>query len=122
MPDTRRRLVLGIAGLDAHLGAARVLAVADLLGDVLGERLGAQRALAEHHLADRVVDDLLEAAHVRALLQRAEVDEAVQARRVELSVRCRIRMTFSTFVTPTRESETVSGRGLALDVFEWRAS
>ena len=38
-----------------------------------------KRALAEHDLADRVVDDLLEAAHVRALLVRAEVDEAVEA-------------------------------------------
>src|SRR5215203_2742714 len=31
-----RRLVLGVAGLDVHLGAPRLLAVADLLGDVLG--------------------------------------------------------------------------------------
>ena len=79
-----RRLVLRIAGLDVHLGAAGALPVADLLGDVLGERLGAQGGLAEHHLADRVVDDLLEARHVRALLLRAEIDEAVQPRRVEL--------------------------------------
>ena len=78
MPRDRRRLVLRVAGLDVHLGAARALAVADLLGDVLRQRLGAERALAEHDLADRVVDDLLEAAHVRALLVRAEVDEAVQ--------------------------------------------
>jgi hypothetical protein len=32
--------VLGVAGRDRHLGAARALAVADALGDVLGERLG----------------------------------------------------------------------------------
>ena len=79
-----RRLVLRVAGLDVDLGAARALAVADLLGDVLGERLGAQRGLAEHHLADRVVDDLLEARHVRALLLRAEIDEAVEPRGVQL--------------------------------------
>ena len=74
-----RRLVLRVAGLDVHLGAARALAVAHLLGDVLRQCFRAERALAEHDLADRLVDDLLEAAHVRALLVRAEVDEAVQA-------------------------------------------
>jgi hypothetical protein len=47
---------------------------------VAGERLGAERALAEDHLTDRVVDDLLEARHVRALLAWAEVDEAVELR------------------------------------------
>ena len=55
-----------------------VLAVTDLLGDVGGERLGAEGGLAEHDLADRVVDNFLEPAHVRTLLVRAEVDEAVQ--------------------------------------------
>ena len=74
----RRRLVLRVAGGDRHLGRLRVLALADLLGDVLGERLGAERALAEDHLADRVVDDLLEARHVRALLARPEIDEAFE--------------------------------------------
>jgi hypothetical protein len=66
------------------LGARGVLPVADLLGDVLGQRLGPEGRLAEHDLADHVVDDLLEARHVRALLARAEVDEAVQARGEEL--------------------------------------
>ena len=37
-------------------------------------------ALAEDDLADGVVDNLLEPAHVRTLLVRAEVDEAVQFR------------------------------------------
>jgi len=46
--------------------------------DVLGERLGLERRLVEDHLANRVVDDLLEARHVRALLAGAEVDEALQ--------------------------------------------
>ena len=100
----RRRLVLRVAGLDVHLGAARALAVAHLLGDVLRQCFRAERALAEHDLADRVVDDLLEAAHVRALLMRAEVDEAVQAGGEQLfRPVARIRMTFSTLVTPTRE-------------------
>ena len=116
----RRRLVLGVARLDVHLGAAGALAVADLLGDVLRQRLGAEARLAEDDLADRVVDDLLEARHVRALLARAEVDEAVEAaRRRAARCRCaRMRMTFSTSVTPTRESDTWSVGSLALDVFE----
>ena len=82
------------------------------------ERLGAERALAEDDLADRVVDDLLEARHVRALLARAEVDEAVELRREELlaAVSSRMRMTFSTPVTPTRESEMCSGGQRRLDV------
>ena len=36
----RRGLVLGEARLDAHLGSARALALADELRDVLGQRLG----------------------------------------------------------------------------------
>ena len=79
----RRGLVLGVARLEVDLGAPRALAVAHLLGDVLGQRLGAERALAEDDLADRVVDDLLEARHVRALLARAQVDEAVELRGVQ---------------------------------------
>jgi hypothetical protein len=82
-PAVRRRLVLRVAGLQPDLGAARALAVADLLGDVLGQRLRPERALAEDDLADRVVDDLLEARHVRALLPGAQVDEAVELRGVE---------------------------------------
>ena len=80
----RRRLVLGVARRDRHLGALGALARAHELGDVLGERLGAERRLAEHDLADRLVDDLLEARHVRALLLAAEIDEALQAREEQL--------------------------------------
>ena len=80
----RRRLVLRVARLDVDLGAQRALAVADLLGDVLGQRLGAEGALAEHDLPDRLVDDFLEAAHMRTLLVRAEIDEAVEAGREQL--------------------------------------
>jgi hypothetical protein len=78
------RLVLGVAGRDPHLGPPRALALAHQLGDALGEVLGAERRLAQHDLADRLVDDLLEARHVRALLVAGEVDEAVQARREQL--------------------------------------
>ncbi len=74
----RRGLVLGVARRDRHLGALGTLAGAHQLGDVLGQRLGAERRLAEHDLPDRLVDDLVEARHVRALLVAAEVDEAVQ--------------------------------------------
>jgi hypothetical protein len=70
--------VLRVAGLEPDLGAARALPVADPLGDVHCERLGAEDALGEHDLADRVVDDLLEARHVRALLERPEIDKAVE--------------------------------------------
>ena len=83
-PRHRRRLVLGIARGDRHLRAPRALALAHLLGHVLGQLLGLEAALAEHHLADDVVDDLLEARHVRALLLRSEVDEAVELGVVEL--------------------------------------
>ena len=51
---------------------------------MLGERLCAKRGLAEDDLADRLVDDLLEAGHVGTLLETAEVDEAVQACMEEL--------------------------------------
>jgi hypothetical protein len=57
---------------------------------VLRQRLGPERALAEDDLADRVVDDLLEARHVRALLARAQVDEAVEPRGVERLVAGRL--------------------------------
>ena len=79
-----RGLLLGVARGDRHLGAQRVLALAHELGDAPGELLGAERGLAEDDLADRVVDDLLEARHVRALLLGAEVDDALQLRREEL--------------------------------------
>ena len=80
----RRRLVLGVARGDRHLGALGALARAHELGDVLRERLRAKRRLAQHDLADRLVDDLLEARHVRALLLAAQVDEALQAREEQL--------------------------------------
>ena len=84
MPETRRRLVLGVAGRDRDLGAPRALALAHQLGDALREVLGAEGRLAQHDLADRLVDDLLEARHVRALLVAGEVDEALEPRREEL--------------------------------------
>ena len=43
-----------------------------------GQRLRAERRTAEDNLADGVVDNLLEPAHVRTLLVQTEVDEAVQ--------------------------------------------
>ena len=45
---------------------------------------GAERRLAEDDLADRLVDDLVEARHVRALLVAAEVDETVEPGEEEL--------------------------------------
>jgi hypothetical protein len=69
--------VLGVAGRDPHLGAAAVLAVADELGDVSRERFRLE-GLAQDHLVDRLVHDLLEARHVRALLVRGEIDEALE--------------------------------------------
>ena len=77
-------LVLGVARGDRHLGARGALALAHELGDAGGERLGLEGRLAEHDLADHLVDDLLEARHVRALLLCAEVDEALQPRGKEL--------------------------------------
>ena len=104
----RRGLVLRVARGDRDLGAQRVLALAHAPGDALGELLGLEAGLVEDHLADGVVDDLLEARHVRALLLRTEVDEALEVRGEELRMPspAAMRMTFSTPVTPTRESET----------------
>ena len=76
--------MLGIARGDRHLGALGALARADVLGDVLRERLGAKRRLAQDDLSDGLVDDLLEARHVCALLIGGEVDVAVEPRVVEL--------------------------------------
>ena len=83
-PRDRRRLVLRVARGDRDLRALGALALAHELGDVLGERLGAERRLAEHHLSDRLVDDLLEARHVRALLVVAEIHEALEPREEQL--------------------------------------
>jgi hypothetical protein len=52
--------------------------------DLLGHLLGFEAARAEDHLADDVVDDLVEAGHVRPLLLRPEIDEAVEAGVIEL--------------------------------------
>ncbi len=68
---------VGVAGFDAHLGAAAALALADLLGDVRGEVLGAQR-LGENDGVDGLVDDLLEAGHVDAGLVGVEVDKGFE--------------------------------------------
>ena len=70
-------LGLGVAGRDRHLGAQPALAVAHALGDVGRQRLRLE-GLADHHLVDRLVHDLLEARHVRALLLGPEVDEAFE--------------------------------------------
>ena len=84
IPDTGAGLCSGKRASHAHLGAPRALALAHELGDVLGQRLDLERRLAEHDLADRVVDNLLEARHVRALLCGAEIDDALEAGREQL--------------------------------------
>ena len=71
--------MLGETGLDVDLGAPRALSLADKLSDVLGQRLDLERRFPQHDSVDGVVDDLLEARHVRALLVRAEVDDALEA-------------------------------------------
>jgi hypothetical protein len=80
------RLVLRVAGGDRHLGAERVLALAHPPRDALGELLGLEAGLVDDHLADDVVDDLLEARHVRALLLRTEIHEAFEVRGEQLGV------------------------------------
>jgi hypothetical protein len=69
-----------------NLGAQRILAFTHELRDVRGERLRLER-LVEHDMLDRVVDRLLEARHVRALLLRIEIDEALELRGEELGRR-----------------------------------
>jgi len=76
--------VLGEPRSDRHLRAAGPLALADEPCDVLRQGLGLERRLAEHNLSDRLVDDLLEARHVRALLVGAELDDALEPRREQL--------------------------------------
>ena len=71
-------LVLRVAGGDRDLGAATILTVAYALSDVRGECLRLEGGLAEDHLVDRLVHDLLEARHVRALLLGAQIDEALE--------------------------------------------
>src|SRR5918992_2336080 len=70
-------LVLRVARRDRDLGPGAVLTVAHALGDVGGERLRLE-GLAEDDLVDRLVHDLLESRHVRALLLRPEVDVALE--------------------------------------------
>jgi hypothetical protein len=76
--------VLGEASLHADLRAACVLAGSHELRDLLGELLDLERGLAQHNLADRVVDGLFEARHVRTLLVRSQIDDAFKARREQL--------------------------------------
>ena len=83
-PRDRRWLVLGVARRDRHLGALGLLTITHQLGDLLGERLGPEGRLFEDYLADRFVDDLLEARHVRPLLMGAKVYEAVEPREKQL--------------------------------------
>ena len=71
----RGALLHRVAGVDRDLAAQRPLALHDPLGDVLRQHLDPE-GLADHHLVDRLVDRLLEARHVDALLVRPEVAEA----------------------------------------------
>ena len=75
----RRRLVLGEPRFNADLGTPCALTAAHQLGDVLGQRLGLEGRVAEHDLTDRLVDHLLKARHVRALLVGPELDHALKA-------------------------------------------
>ena len=80
-PDARhgRRLVLGVAGGDRHLGPRRVLALAHALGDVLGERLGlegAPRRGSTSPIASLTTSSKRDMCAPFWL--RAEVDEALQ--------------------------------------------
>ena len=68
------------AGGDPHLGAQRRLALDDVPRDHLCDLLDDPR-LAEHGVADRLVEDLGEARHVDALLAAGEVDGALDRRR-----------------------------------------
>ena len=83
-PRHRSGLVLRETGLDRHLGAACALTRTNQLSDVLGQRFGAEGRLPEHDLADRLVDDLLEARHVGALLIGAEIDDTLKPGREKL--------------------------------------
>ena len=82
----RRRLVLREARLDGDLRAARGLPLAHELRDVLGECLDLERRLVQDDVADRFVDDLFEARHVRALLVGPELDDAFEASGEQLLV------------------------------------
>jgi hypothetical protein len=113
--------VLRVARADRHLGAHRILALPHALCDVRGQRLGLER-LAEHHLVDRLVDRLLEARHVRALLLRPEVHEALELGEEELlvAVRTDADHLLHTGHANARERQ-VSGGPARLHVRDWDA-
>ena len=75
-PRHRRQAAHRPAGRDAHLGPHGLLALDDLARDHLGDLLH-DPGLAEHDVADRLVEDLGEARHVDALLPAGEVDRAL---------------------------------------------
>ena len=89
-------------GPDRHLGAHRLLALDDRLGDVLGELLDVERLV--DHQADGLGHRLGEARHVDALLGRDRDRRSSRCRRSRSSLHRRMRMTFSTPVTPARVS------------------
>ena len=113
----RRRLVLGIARLDGHFGAQRVLALAHELGHAAREILGTELRRAKNDLPDGVVDRLLEARHVGALLAGPEVDDALQPGREQLLLTAVIEANHLFYARDAhaREGE-VDGRRRGLDV------
>jgi len=74
-----------VLSLDANLGTECLLTVDDVARDVLGQGLHQER-LADHHLVDRLPEQLGEARHVDALLRGIEVDRAGDLRRKRLLV------------------------------------
>ena len=99
----RGRLVLGVARLDVHLGAQRVLAVAHELGDV-----AARSALSPRTTSPRAS---LTTSSKRLMCAPfwCGPRSTKQSSRAEYSCSAPLawmRMTFSTLVTPTRESES----------------
>ncbi len=62
---------------DAHLGSERLLALDDLCRDPVRQHLD-EEALSEHHVVDRLVEELGEARHVDALLVAREIDGALE--------------------------------------------
>ena len=76
-PLRGRRALRRLDGLDAHLRAQRALAAERLARDRAGELLDVQR-LADHEALDRLADLLGEARHVHALVQRVEIDRALE--------------------------------------------
>jgi hypothetical protein len=75
----RRQPLDWIPGRDLDLGAKRLLALDDMPGDVLGEVLDEELSV-DHHIVDRLLEELWEARHMDALLGGVEVDEAVDLR------------------------------------------